>query len=242
MLILSDVSENVSQSATTNFTVDVTSIVLSVLSVIICSAALIVAIVVARRDARNRFEAVVEECLAPIAIFIQDIFVIRSDEKFRDLSYVKEGDNKLVEGLHRLRVFAITNGYTFLEEATRIRGKAVKNGTVNNDDHNEKIFSYCLLKLEYNYMEFRKEHDNGIPNEPEMIILAGYSVLFQEYLKIISKNMFNFMNKKRFKNVDNYFNELKKVHTEGQELCSRQQKTLTKKPQKKQTRKREAKK
>ena len=214
MLILSDVSENVSQN-TTNFTVDLTSIVLAALSVVLCFAALIVAIIVARRDAMNRFESVVEECLAPKAIFIQDIFVIRSVKKYRGILYINEGDNKRVEGLHRLRVFAITNGYNLLEEATKIH----VNSTEKENDPNDKILSFCLLILENSYMEFRRNHRTGNVSQIEMVVLDGYSVLFQNYLKLVSKYMFNFMDKKKNKNSDDYYNELKEIHTGAQTLC-----------------------
>ena len=239
MLILSDVSDNVSQS-TTNFTVDLTSIVLAAVSAVICFAALIVSIVIARRDARYRFEAVVEECLMPIAIFIQDIFVIRSDKNYIEIAYVKEGDNKLVEGLHRLRVFAITNGYKFLEEATKIHSSNKnKSDGSNNEDSNDMIFSYCLLKLEYRYMEFRKKHETGTPSKSEVAIMKVYSALFQRYLKLISKYMFAFMSKKNFKNSEDYYKELKEIHTEAQELWLKE-KSLQKTNKKRQARQKEA--
>ncbi len=190
------------------------SFVIALISAFICLAAFVCSFAVARRDSRHHFEKMVEECLMPISIFIQDSFEVYSYKKYTDTKYIHEGEKILLENLHKLKVFALTNGYKHLEEAATINAGT----TVEN----LKSFTYCFLKLEDVYIEFRDNHITGtIDSEKDandLDFIRNINLLMQDYLKLLSKYMFGFKRK-----YLKFFRE-EKYHAELNQLLERSKK------------------
>lgn len=200
---------------------EATSIIIASISAVICLLALITALVIGRRDSRNRFESMVEDCLLPISIFIEDSFWVIAEKQFRSAEYIEEGEKKLVEGLHRLQVFALTNNYKYLEEVAKISYGP------NEQEKNEKCFSFCLLTLEDIYIKYRQKNVSGIASQEERDYLNDVNFLFQRYLKLLSKYMFGFKSK-CFVKQGNYYKELKELFKECEKYDKRDKQNGTK--------------
>lgn len=196
MLILTDFSP-----------AEITSIIIAIISAVICLLALVTALIIGRRDSKHRFEIMVEECLSPISIFLEDSFWVIAEKSFRSTDYIEEGEKRLVEGLHRLRAYALTNKYKYLEELTKI------SYGIEEMDKNKKCFSYCLLTLEDIYLKFRQQNKTGAVTEEQFKYLNGINVLFQRFLKMLSKYMFGFQSKYFFKQEE-YYKELETLYWE----------------------------
>lgn len=176
-------------------------LIVALISAFICLAAFVCSFAVARRDSRHHFETMVEECLMPISVFIQDSFLVLSNKRFTNTQYIHDGENRLVEGLHKLQVFALTNGYIHLEEAAHIN--------YGDEQKNLKCFSYCLLKLEDAYIKYRDSHLEGAISKKDTIKIFEFNGLFQDYLRLLSKYLFEFKKKKiRFIGKAKYYSSL----------------------------------
>ena len=186
---------------------DITSIIVAVISAFICLAALVTALVIGFLDSRHRFEMVIEECLSPISIFIEDSFWVIAEGKFRDTNYIEEGEKKLVEGLHRLQVFALTNNYEYLGQLAKISYGE------KEIDKNKQCFSFCLLTLEDIYLKYRQEKVSGVVTEEEKKRLHNINFLFQRFLRLLSKYMFGFQSKYFFRK-DEYYKELEDLYND----------------------------
>lgn len=196
MLILTDFSP-----------AEITSIIIAGISAVICFLALVTALIIGRRDSKHRFEIMVEECLSPISIFLEDSFWVIAEKTFRNTDYIEEGEKRLVEGLHRLRAYALTNKYKYLEELTHI------SYGLEETEKNIKCFSFCLLTLEDIYLKYRQQNVSGAITEEQSHYLNGINVLFQRFLKMLSKYMFGFQSKFFFRQEE-YYKELEKLYWE----------------------------
>lgn len=194
-----------------DFNLNNASFVIALISAFICLAAFVCSFAVARRDSRHHFEKMVEECLMPISIFIQDSFEMYSYKKYTDTKYIHDGEKILLENLHKLKVFALANGYKYLEEAATINAGT----TVEN----LKSFTYCFLKLEDVYIEFRDQHTSGtidpLKDANDLDFIRNVNLLMQDYLKLLSKYMFGFKRK-----YLKFFRE-KKYHEKLNQLLER---------------------
>lgn len=188
------------------------SFYIAIASAIIGLAALIVSIGVASRESKNHFERTVEECLMPVSVFVQDSYVILSEKVFGSSTAVKEGEKRLIEGVHALFVFASTNHYDNLAEACTIRFEEEKD--------NIKSFAYCLFELEDKYISFRKAKAlKVLKTENEKAFLSNANLLFRDFLNLLSKYMFALKGKYKGPRMNKYYKELAKVYKEVQELC-----------------------
>ena len=155
------------------------SLYVAVASALIGLAALIVSVCVATKQSKNHFERTVEQCLLPVSVFIQDTFVVLSDKVFGSSATAKDGEKKLVEGIHSLFVYASTNHYDNLTEACTIR--------FEDSSRNIKSFAYCLFELEDKYIKFRKARAlKVLKNEEDKHFLEKTNLLFRDFLGLLS--------------------------------------------------------
>lgn len=188
------------------------SFYIAIASAIIGLAALIVSIGVAAKESRNHFESTVETCLMPISVFIQDSYVTLSNKRYRTANNVEEGERKLIEGMHTMFVFASTNHYDNLIEASTIR--------FAEDERNIKSFAYCLFELEDKYIKFRRNRVSGnLKGDNEIVFLQKVNLLFRDYLDLLSKYMFALKGKHKGCRMNNYYKDLATIYKEVQELC-----------------------
>ena len=155
---------------------------------------------------KKRFEQTVEECIMPVSSFIHDSFYALSNKSFDSIDKVMQGEKQLVEGIHRLYVFASTNHYNRLKEAATIR-------LSDDNEVNTKSFSYCLLILEEKYVDYRKKRALGNFSESERQIVEQMNIFFRDYLDILSKYMFTLMHK-HCGRIELYYEELSKLNKE----------------------------
>ena len=187
------------------------SLYIAIASALIGLAALIVSICVAAKESKNHFERTVEQCLLPVSIFIQDTFVVLSEKVYGSATTVRDGEKKLIEGIHSLFVFASTNHYNNLAEACTIR--------FADEKRNANSFAFCLFELEDKYIKFRKAKAlKVLKSDEEKIFLGKVNLLFRDFLDLLSKYIFVLKGKHNGPRMKKYYKGLAKIYKEVQEL------------------------
>ena len=80
-------------------------------------------------------------------------------------------------------------------------------------EKNIKCFSFCLLTLEDIYLKYRQQNVSGAVTEEQSHYLNDINILFQRFLKMLSKYMFGFQSKYFFRQEE-YYEELEKLYWE----------------------------
>ena len=183
------------------------SLLLGLISVIIAFISTIIAIfstILAHRSERDRKYNIFYDNINSIYVFIHDAFSILSNEYFNGIAVLKEAEQALDLGVHKMKSYALINNLPNLDEFSLIYSQ--------NEEESNKSFTNTLFILETKYYEFREKHMAGKVSSSDEVILTNFLELFQGFDDLTINYLNFFLSKRKCKKKrEKYYKDLKSL-------------------------------
>ncbi len=186
-----------------------TDVVTSIISISIACISMVIAFISLYFAIRQHNKANIDfffDNTKGILSFINDAYEILDSGSFRDMKGIIATEEELLTGFNRLYYYGVANRYKYLEEF----------GCIKCDDVEEKkkCFAYRFLKIENNYMNFRKKHLNDSVTIEDKEKLYNYIKVFKNMFYLSSKYCMKLFLNKHPRNsvVQKYYRSLESAY------------------------------
>lgn len=186
-----------------------TDVVSSIISISIASISMIIAFVSLYFAIRQHNKSNIDfffDNTKGILSFINDAYEILDSGSFRDVKEIIVVEEELLTGFNRLYYYGVANRYKYLEEF----------GCIKCEDEKEKkkCFAYRFLKIENNYMKYRRNHLYSLVTSKDKDKLYKYIKTFKTMFYVSSKYCLKlFLKRKPRKSfIREYYSELESIY------------------------------